>query len=151
MGHPCEPRAGSAAYGVTNPGFVAWLDVEAEEDEVGFLDDVVAPLKTPLSCILRALLSVVGDEIVVCDHLRADEALLEIGVDFPCGLRRRRPLPHGPRARLLRPRSEERSESEQVIGGANHVVEAGFVEAVLSQYLIVVFVVDERQFGFEVS
>src|SRR5690349_3527127 len=55
--------------------------VEAEMHDVSVADDVLAAFEPHPARLLRALLAVVRDIVVVCDHLRADEAALEIGVD----------------------------------------------------------------------
>ena len=55
------------------------------------------------------------DEVVVGDHLGADEALLEVGVDHAGGLRRQRAAAQRPGAHFLRAGGEVRQQAEQVV------------------------------------
>ena len=68
------------------------------------------------------------DEVVVGDDLGADEALLEVGVDLARRLRRHRADVRRPGAHFLRAGGEERQQPEQVVGGADHAVEARLVQ-----------------------
>src|SRR5690348_9382902 len=63
-------------------------DVEPEVDHVAVLDHVLLALQPPLARVLCSLLAVAAHEILVGDHFRADEALLEIGVDHAGRFRR---------------------------------------------------------------
>src|SRR5690606_9717132 len=56
-------------------------DVEAEVDDVAFAHHVVLPLDPELPGLARTLLAAARDELLVADHLRANEAALEVRVD----------------------------------------------------------------------
>src|SRR6185437_12548716 len=103
--------------------------IETEVKNVAVLDDVIGAFQTHLAGILRALLAAAGDEVLISDGLGPDEALLEIGVDHACGLRRLRAVPHGPGMRFFRPDGEESDEIEQAIAGMDDAREAGLAEA----------------------
>ena len=62
------------------------LDVEAEQHHVAVLDDIVLALGAELAGVARAGFAAAADVIVVGDRLGADEAALEVGVDFARGL-----------------------------------------------------------------
>ena len=70
------------------------------------LHDVLPALEPHLAALLRALLALARDVVGERDHLGADEALLEIGVDHARRLRRRRAGVNRPRAHFLRPGRE---------------------------------------------
>jgi hypothetical protein len=70
-------------------------------DHVAVLHHVFLAFQPPLAGVLRALLALVVHEIVVGDHLGADEALLEVGVDHAGGLWRGGADAHGPGAHFL--------------------------------------------------
>jgi hypothetical protein len=59
---------------------------------VAVLDDVALPLQSHLAGFLRRHLAIEAHVVVIGDDLRADEALLEIGVDRTGGLRAVAPL-----------------------------------------------------------
>ncbi len=63
-------------------------DVEPEVDDVAVPDHIVLALGAELPGLLGPLLALAGDEVLVGDHLGADEAPLEVGVDDPGGLGR---------------------------------------------------------------
>src|SRR3990167_8782338 len=54
-------------------------DVEQEIQHIAVLDDVLLAFGAHLAGVLRALLALVGNEVVEGDGLRADEAALEVG------------------------------------------------------------------------
>src|SRR3954468_14178691 len=89
--------------------------VEAEVHHVAVLDDVVLALEAHLARFFRALLALAADEIGEGDDLRANEALLEVGMDYARGLRRRVAVMDRPGADLLRAAREIRLEPEQRI------------------------------------
>src|SRR3546814_17943690 len=82
-------------------------DVEAEMEDVAVVDDVLLALLAHLAGVLGGLLAAQGDEALVVDRLRLDEAALEIGVADAGGFRRRGSLLHGPCAGLLGADGEE--------------------------------------------
>ena len=57
-------------------------------DDVAVLNHVFLALQTPATRVFGTLLAVIGDEVVVADHLGADKTLLEIRMNDSCGLRR---------------------------------------------------------------
>ena len=65
-------------------------DVEAEEDDVPFLHQIVLTLQAPLAGFLGSLLAATRDKVLVAHDLGADESGLEVGVNAPGGLRSRR-------------------------------------------------------------
>jgi hypothetical protein len=56
-------------------------DVEAEEQDVAVLHDVLLALDAHLPGVLRAALAVQRDVVVIGDRLRRDEAALEVAMD----------------------------------------------------------------------
>src|SRR5258706_6993420 len=76
-------------------------DVEAEVHHVAVLHDVVLSLEAHLARLLGLRFPAQAHVVVVRDHLGANEALLEIGMDHARGLRRGGALPHGPGAHFL--------------------------------------------------
>ena len=56
-------------------------DVEAEEDDVAVLHDIVAAFLAHLAGVLGRLFAAAGDEVVIVDDLGADEPPLEVAVD----------------------------------------------------------------------
>ncbi len=69
-----------------------------------------------------------GDIILIRNHLGADEAALEIGMDRAGRLGGLGAAPHRPGARLLGAGGEEGDEVEQVIARADEAVEARLLE-----------------------
>src|SRR6186713_2415309 len=63
-------------------------DVEAEVHDIAFADDVLLAFETQLAGFLRALLTLVANEVVIGDDFCANESFFEIRVDDPCRLRR---------------------------------------------------------------
>ncbi len=61
-------------------------------------------------------------------HLGADEAPLEVGVDPARGPRRPVAAVDGPGAHLVLAHGEERSEVEQVVGGADEALARGLAQ-----------------------
>src|SRR5687768_12361976 len=61
--------------------------VEAELDHVAVLHDVFLAFDPQLADFLRAVLGAGGNEVVVVDDFRGDEAAFEIGVDHAGGCR----------------------------------------------------------------
>src|SRR5690606_6375739 len=110
-------------------------DVEPEVDHVAFLHDVRLAFEPQLTGLARALLAAALDVSVVRNDLGADEAALEIGMDRPGRVVRRRIVPHRPRADLLRPGRIKRLQPEQTVRRSDHTVQAGLVEAEIFQEL----------------
>src|SRR5262249_16920743 len=99
-------------------------------DDVAVYDDVLLALEPELAGIARAGFAAERDVILGRDHLGADEAALEIGVNDAGGLWRPRAARHRPGVRLPGTGSEERDEVEQRIARADQAVEPGLVQTV---------------------
>ena len=76
---------------------------EPEVQAIAVLHHIFLALQPEFPRLARARLAVEGDVVCICYRLRADEALLEIGVDDARRLRGARALLNGPGARLLGP------------------------------------------------
>src|SRR4029453_15970549 len=83
----CRPVAGSSVepevLDLSNEPRLCRSDVEAEVDDVAVLDDVVLALDPELSGLAAARLASELDQVAPVDHLGADEASLDVGVDLP--------------------------------------------------------------------
>src|SRR5690349_11914815 len=108
-----ETRGGSLTISRSSLSFLvhsgasrARLGREAEMEDVAVLHHVVLAFEPELAGVARAGLARQRHVVVIGDGLGADEALLEIGVDHACGLRRACALGHGPGPRFLRASSE---------------------------------------------
>jgi len=93
----------SFLFGILQAG----AGVELEEDDVAVLDGVVASLLAVLAGGLGIHLAALRLEVLEVHHLGHDEALLEVGVNAPGGLRCLGALLHGPGLHLIRSGSEE--------------------------------------------
>ena len=126
------------------------LDVEAELDDVAVVDDVVLALEADLAELLGLRPAADVEQLVPADHLGADEAALEVGVDAPGALRRRRAVAERPRPRLLVAGREERAQAEQVVGAAHHAEQRALAEAEAFEHLGPLGRVgDRRRLGLE--
>src|SRR5690349_8762915 len=123
--------------------------VEAEGHHVSFLDDVVLAFEPQPTRIACPGLAAVLDEIIVRDRLCADEAALEIGVDHARGLRRGRAALDGPRADFLFARREVSLQSEQLVTGPDHAIEARLIEAHVSEERAAIGGVELRELLFD--
>src|SRR5215469_13272610 len=108
---------------------VNFSNVESEVHDVGFLDDVLLALETEFAGIARPRLASPGDVVREGDHLGADEAALEVGMNDSRCLWRSGADAHGPGAHLFGPCREERFQPEQRVRGADDPVEPGLGEA----------------------
>src|SRR6266849_6058016 len=88
-------------------------------------------------------------QIVPADDFRFDEAALEIGVDSAGGPQRGGAAADRPCAALRLSAGEKRNQAEQLIGGVDQPVEAGFLQAVGGQQLGGLGVLEVGQFGFD--
>src|SRR5215472_6844510 len=114
------------------------LDIEAEMHHVAVADDVFATFEPHLTGFLSALLALVLDVVGIGDDLRANEALLEIGVNYARGLRRGAALANGPRAHFLRAGGKKRLESQQPVARVNKAVESRLGDThVLQKHLLI--------------
>src|SRR5690606_6196949 len=141
----CQRMSAPPAAGP--PRTAAWRgprasDVEPEVQYVALLDPVFLALQAQAPGLARAGLAAVADEVLVGDGLGADEALLEVGVDHRGRLGRGGAGLHGPGADLLHPGGEVGLQAQQPVGGPDHAVETGLVQAVAGQQLVAVGVVE---------
>ena len=97
---------------------------------------VLLALGTEDAMFARARLAAVLDVVLVGDDLRADEALLEVGVDDARALRGLPALAERPRARLLRPRREEARQPQRLVGELDRAVKRTLREPVALQELL---------------
>jgi outer membrane receptor protein involved in Fe transport len=121
-------------------------DVEAEVQNVAFLDPVFLALQPQPAGIAGAGLAAVLDEVIKADGLGADEALLEVGMDDGRGLRRGRAALHGPGADFLDPGGEVGLQAQQLVGGADDAVQARLVQAQVGEEGVAVLVLELAQF-----
>src|SRR5262245_30867462 len=89
------------------------LHVEQEVHDVAVVDDVLLAFHAQLAGRLDARFAAVLVEVFERIDLRANEALLEVGVDHAGRLGRRRPLADRPRANLFLASREVRLQTEQ--------------------------------------
>src|SRR5207253_3942009 len=101
------------------------LDVEADVEDVAVLDDVRLPLE-PLLALPRGLgMRARRDEIVPPQHLDADEAARDVGVDRGRRVERRLAAAKRPGPGLLLAGREERDQVERLGEPARHLAERG--------------------------
>ncbi len=84
--------------------FSVSLNVNSKMRDVAVLHHVILALETPFPRVFRALLSLELNIDSVGNNSRADEALLEIGVDYPGRFGRGCPDRNRPGADFLHPR-----------------------------------------------
>ncbi len=83
-------------------------DVEAELDDVAVADGVFFALQADVAVLFGRLhRSLIGQQVVVVDHLGANKATLEVGVNLTGGGGRLHALGYRPRAHLVFARREE--------------------------------------------
>src|SRR5712691_12233031 len=85
-------------------------DSEAEEADIAILHDIIAPFEPHLSAFPSGGVGSRGDEVIVGNDLRLDEAALDVAVDDTGGLGRLRPLANGPGPHLRIARRQEGNE-----------------------------------------
>src|SRR3990172_8971135 len=88
----------------SGPGYLrqSRSDVEPEMHDVAIAYHVILAFQPQLAGVLRTMLAFAGDVVVVGDGLGADEAVLEVGVNAPARLRRRRAHLYRPGPDFLR-------------------------------------------------
>src|SRR5689334_1969638 len=91
-------------------------DIEAEVDDVAVGDDVVLAFEPELPRLAAARLAAVTHELVVRDHLGADEAALDVAVDLARGFHGCRAAADRPRPALVLAGGEEADEVEECVG-----------------------------------
>src|SRR3546814_8618978 len=101
--------------------------------DIPVLHDIALALGSQLASLACLARAAQRNIIAKSDGFGADEALLEIAVDLARRLGRGRALVDGPRARLLRPDGKEGQQVEQLVSGADHARQPGFVQPHLLQ------------------
>src|SRR5215204_5493898 len=109
------------------------LHVELEQQHVAVRDDVVLSFHAVESLLPRRGDRAAGDEVVVGNRLRLDEAALEVGVDDAGRLRRSVSDLDGPGADLLFTGGEVGLQAEQMVSGADQSVHAAFLHPELTE------------------
>src|ERR1700722_17298377 len=104
-------------------------DVEAEQQHVTVLDDVLLALDAQLARVARAGLAVQRDVVVVSDRFAGDEAALEVLVYDGGGLWRFGTRGDGPGARFFRTAGEISDQPQQIVAGANHPIQPRIMQA----------------------
>src|SRR5207302_8961570 len=110
------------------------LDVEAEQQNVAVLHQVVPPLAPHQSLFPRSLVRPHAREIGERHGLGADEAALEIRMDFARRVERRAAAVHGPGAHLVFAHGEERLQAEQPVARVNQGSRPGSLTPALARY-----------------
>src|SRR6185503_6024167 len=93
---------------------MASSDVEADVQDVAVLDGVGLALEALLAVAGGVGVGAGGNEVVPADHLAADEAARDVGMDRPGGVERGASSAQRPRTRLLLASGEERHEVEHL-------------------------------------
>ena len=96
---------------------------------IAIRDHIFLAFHSELAYFLGLGLATAGDEILIGDDFRANETAFEIGMNDGRRAGRSGALADGPGAHFLDAGGEITSQAEQVIAGADHAIEAGFVEA----------------------
>src|SRR2546426_12631773 len=86
---------------------------EPEMDDVAVLDDVVLAFEAELPRLAAARLAAVADEVVVGDHLGADEAALDVAVHAARAPAGGGAAADGPGSALVLPAREGADQVEQ--------------------------------------
>src|SRR5664279_5325685 len=97
--------------------------VEAEQQDVAILDDVVLAFDAQFSGFARARFTVTGNVIVVRDRFTGNEATFEVFVDDGGSLWRFGTLGDSPCPRLFRTAGEIGHQPQQIVSGADDPVE----------------------------
>src|SRR6185295_19561638 len=102
---------------------------ESKMHHVSFTYDVFLALEAQLAHIARARFAASRDVVIERDDFGTNETVLEVGMDYACGLRCSRARTHCPGADFLGPRGEKRLHAQQPVRAADHPVEAGLLES----------------------
>src|SRR5207248_10113620 len=118
--------AGGASKKATPPARLAarrvrcaCLHGSADVQDVAVADDVLLAFEAHLAARARLRFRSSGHELLVMDHLGADESAFEIGMDLPGGARCAVPAMDRPGAHLVFANGEEGRELEQMVRGAD--------------------------------
>src|SRR5947209_8540872 len=131
----CAPRSRRIRCRVASPVTTRASHVEQKVHDVAVLDDVLLAFHPQLTGGLDRGLVVVSLEVLDGVDLRADEALLEVGMDHTRRLRCGRTLADGPRADLLLAGREVRLQSEQAVTLARETRQRGLGQTVRAEQL----------------
>ena len=99
-------------------------DIEAEEDYIAILNDILLALKAELSSFPDMCLRAILDEIINAVNLCLDKTLLEIRMDYSCALRSLRAFMEGPCPVLIGTCGEESPETQRLICCTDKRIEA---------------------------
>src|SRR5690606_23479158 len=102
--------------------------VETEVDHIAVFDDVFLAFDAQFPGILALGFTAVTQQVLPPDDLSFDEPALEVTVNHAGGFRCSRALTHRPCAHFFLPGGEVRLQTEQLVSGADHGVEAGLFE-----------------------
>src|SRR5262249_17291632 len=109
------------------------LGVEAEMHDVAVLHYVPASFDARLARFTALRLAAVMQKVLPANDLGFDEAAFKVGVD-DAGCPRRGPtIGNRPCAALFLTRGEISDEPEQLVAGADHLVQAGLAQPCASQ------------------
>ena len=96
--------------------------------DVPVLDEVLAALDPKASGLAARGLRTVLHVVVVANHLGANESLLKVAVNDPCGLGCSSSARNRPRTNLFHTGREVGVQLKQVVGLANQAVDTGLLE-----------------------
>src|SRR5207245_1667077 len=91
------------------------LDIEEDVHGIAVLDHIGLALGPEERLLPRVRLAAGLQQVIPPDHLRANEATLEVRVDRPCRLLRRRAFEDRPRAHLVLAGGEEGGQADDVV------------------------------------
>src|SRR5205823_6196378 len=111
------------------------LDVEAKQQNVAILHDVVAAFTANQALLRGSFVAARFYKFRERDGLGADEAALKIGMNLAGGVIRGFTPMHGPRPHLILADREERLKSQQAIARVNETIESGLRDAGTRQIL----------------
>src|SRR5712692_6797171 len=90
-----------------------------EQNHIPFLHDVFFPLQSHLRFFPRRRQTPRGQQILPPHHFRPNETLLDVAMNRPRRLHRRRSLSNRPRPHFRLPRREKLDQPHQIISRAN--------------------------------
>src|SRR5476649_155372 len=126
------------------------LNVEAEVHHVAVFNDVVLAFQAPFAGFLGARFALVLDEVVVGDDFGADEAFFEVGVYHASSLRCGSADAYGPGADFFDTGGEVGLQVQHFVTGADHAVQAGFVEAQgFKEHVLLFAIIELGDFRFD--
>src|SRR5580765_5739085 len=127
----------------------AALHGKPEVDDVAVAHDVVLALEAELPRLAALRLAAQADEVLVRDHLGADEAALDVAVDLAGRLERRRAPADRPCAALVLARGEKADEVEERVARADEAGARAFRETEVGEERVAIARVELRDLGLE--